>query len=246
MFSVLDAAWRMLDNFRRLQEDAPLVLTPLRTRGLHLVLGNGERDNFHPYALLPETATPPGSAFHTVAGWIAHLKDLKEDTEVLERPNVYDGFFLGGSGDRLNMNLTANLKPSLTPVPFAEAGEKLFDRPAQQPVGLMFLDDFETMLDLWAELRAAGVGDGPMRNLWFALESRSESWLKAQPAGARQAVAAIGQALGEHYCGRDCWSKRLQEGLATELLQKSLQLHWSILKTGLDKKSEKELHHESI
>ena len=249
MFSVLDAAWRMVDNFRRLQNMPRFVQTPLRTTNLHLSLGNGQRNNFHPYAVLAppsEGTSPLSSAFRTVAGWIAPMHDLPEGSPVLERPNVYDGFVLGGSGDRLNMNITAKLEGEGLPIDVEKIAEELFQRSADQPVGLMLLDEFETMIELWEELRKARVGDGPMRNLWFALESRRASWQAARPGEARDALAAMGQVLGKHYCGSR-WSDTLESGLKSGLLQKTLQLHWSILKCGLDAAEAKEgKHDESI
>jgi hypothetical protein len=237
MFSVLDAAWRMIDNFRRLHDApaAPRVRRALRKSGLH-TLGTGARDDFHPYVLLDEDPgqSRPNSAFLTVAGWIAHRDDLQEGTPVLERPNLYDGFVLGGSGDRLNMNLE-QWPPSRAVS--EEEFDAMFRRPAEQPVGLMRMERFEEMMDLWERLRENGAGDRPMRNLWFALQERERSWERAGGAGARSVLASIGSALGQHYCGAR-WTGEFDEGLRSGLLQKTLQLHWSILKTGLETKQE--------
>lgn len=236
MFSVLDTAWRVVDNFRKLQE-GPWVERPFQrpatVEGLRL--GNGERDSFHSYVITKDRACVK-SAFRTAAGWIAHREDLEEGTTILERPNLYDGIVLGGSGDRLNLNLTGKLDSKESPeertiTPQQEAAEKLFARTGQQRVGLMTLEEFEECTALWNDLNGTRKEDRPLRNLWFALEARRASWTGGDKAGGEAALLEIGKALGRHYLGED-WA-RLESAFERGVLEKTLQLHWSILKERL-------------
>ncbi len=246
MFSVLDTAWRVVDNFRRLQEGPWVERAYARldkpktgreacpTSALRL--GNGKRDSFHSHVITKHRACVK-SAFRTAAGWIAHREDLAEGTTILERPNLYDGIVLGGSGDRLNLNLTGDLDNKESPeertvLLESEAAEKLFARTGEQRVGLMTLEEFEECRVLWDSLRVSGVGDGRMRNFLFALESRRTSWTGADRAGGEAAFLEIGKTLGRHYLGED-W-ERLEPDFERGLLEKTLRLHWAILKERLD------------
>jgi hypothetical protein len=227
MFSVLDAGGRAIDNFRRLQEGPWTLGKHRREGGGPIRLGNGKPDPFHAHAICP--AEPEvKSKFHTAAGWIAHREDLADGDPVLERMSVYDGILLGGSGSRLSLNLEQDFVRSEDPDnrPVEEA-EELFGRTREQPVGLMKLEEFEACLEIWERLKQTSAGDRQMRNLWFTVESRREAWKKA---GGGEALGRLGQAMGEHYLGNRWEEFRY----SYELLLKTLQLHWFILKQRLD------------
>lgn len=238
MFSVLDTAWRVIDNFRRLQE-GPWVerayIPPATVQGLRL--GNCERDSFHSYVITKSQA-PVKSAFRTAAGWIAHREDLAEGTSILERPNLYDGIVLGGSGDRLNLNLTSedmnsHQSPEQRTIVLQQDVEKtLFKRTGVQRMGLMTLQEFEECLSIWQSLKDTQIGDRPLRNLWFALDSRRTAWTSSDPERGEAALQAIGKTLGQHYLGKN-W-QRFESAFEQGLLEKTLQLHWAVLKEQLD------------
>jgi hypothetical protein len=216
MFSVLDAAWRMVENFRVLQTGEGLD-AKFDSAGLNLQLGSGGRDAFHAYAVTKERGE---GGFRTPAGWVAHMEDLKEGERIQERPNIYDGVVLGGSGDRLNLHLTEKPKGESE-----GEWEKAFKRNGRQPVGLMFLEEFERMMDAWEALKMARAGEGAMRNWWFAMEQR-RGW----PADT---LESLGKALARNYCGKK-WTKELDDAIKSGLLRKTLLFHWSILKQRLD------------
>ena len=237
MFSVLDTAWRVIDNFRRLQEgpwvERPYV-PPATVQGLRL--GNCERDSFHSHVITKSQA-PVKSAFRTAAGWIAHREDLEKNTSILERPNLYDGIVLGGSGDRLNLNLTSQLTSEQSPegrtiVLQKDVEKALFQRTGVQRMGLMTLQEFEQCLSIWQSLKDTGVGDRPLRNFWFALDSRRTAWTSSDPQQGEAALIAIGKTMGQHYLGQH-W-QLFESAFEHGLLEKTLQLHCAVLKERLD------------
>ena len=99
-------------------------------------------------------------------------------------------------------------------------------------MGLMTLQEFEQCLSIWQSLKDTGVGDRPLRNFWFALDSRRTAWTSSDPQQGEAALIAIGKTMGQHYLGQH-W-QLFESAFKHGLLEKTLQLHWAVLKERLD------------
>ena len=89
-------------------------------------------------------------------------------------------------------------------------------------------------IDAWRNDRSclSRVEKNVHRNLWFALDSRRTAWTSSDPEKGASALKEIGKTLGQHYLGEN-WP-RFESAFERGLLEKTLQLHWAVLKERLD------------
>jgi len=236
MFSVLDAARRMEQNFRRLHEGywtrAPFQPSEMP----NMELGYGGLDYHHPYAITAEPLPEKATYFHTIAGPIVHMRDAVGE-EVLTRPNWFDAEFLGASADRLRLHIDS--PPEFEPDPAKwqqiapEAWKKRIERSGDIPTGPILLDDLPRMTAFWNLLRTSGATDAGVRNLEYLLANRKIAWKEANGADAEGEIAKLAAPLVARFLPTAA-QREVIAMIQSGLFFRTLNLYLRILKERLD------------
>jgi hypothetical protein len=221
IFSVLDAARRMEQNFQELQRKDPEPLPlPVPAEDLALKLGDQTEDWHHPYIFTPLERSETPSYFKTFSGPMVRIPDLGADRQVLMQPNRYDAEFLGASSHRFRLHLAT----------------RTLAHPADGPIlleELLGTSVLPGMQTLWnALLSSPGVTDSSIRNFEAAIATREASWKTGGHAEARKAAKALASSLIPNYFPPEVRPQVFQ-ALESGLLMRTLNLYVRILKRRL-------------
>ncbi len=209
MFIVLDAARRMLRNFRRLDPQrksdtdwsSPLANidawtahrsgtsislkseTGLELAEIPTALGDGKKDYFHPYLMVSKADRKRPSYQLTPVGDVLHWDDLRDSDTVSLVKSYYDWEYLDSSAARFRLNYEPReLKRRNAALNGART----------RPIRIEALT--QHVEKTWKILRASGVSDSGLRDMIALLWAKLQEWAVTLPLAS---TAGTGESLAE-------------------------------------------------
>jgi hypothetical protein len=231
MFSVLDAARRMTENFALLHSQPPLE-GRLR-RKLYTELGSGEPDRHHPYVATTTPRETAKSYFRTSSAAFRHLvlaEEAGDPEDAIWWPNWFDYEFLGASADRFRVALDEDWADKAKKA--ASGLEAMRTARGGKFSGPMLLEDLESnMAALWELLKEEKATDSGTRNFEFLVRTRVEDW----PEEKKETAMQLARSLAPRFF-REGARQRILEAAQSGFLWRTLDLYLRILKDRVEKR----------